>query len=96
MARRYHGTNTLVNTHSPLQVARRRRWNVNYARGCSICDTVPPGYPNMPCGSPNPPGPAPDTTGFLDAVAAAEAADVTVCLASVLRALLSPQIVTRC
>lgn len=75
---RYHGSNTLVNTHSPLQVALRRHWKVSYARGCNICDTVPPGFPNMPCGTPEPPGPAPDTSGFVDAISTAEAADVAV------------------
>jgi hypothetical protein len=47
---------------------------VTYARGCNICDIVPPGYPNMPC----PPGQATNTSGFPAAVAAASAADVAV------------------
>ena len=45
----YHGTNRLVNSHSPLQVAVRLGWDVTYAKGCNICDWVPPGFPNMPC-----------------------------------------------
>lgn len=48
----YHGTNTLVDAHSPLAAAASRGLDVMYAKGCNICDIVPPGYPNMPC----PPG----------------------------------------
>lgn len=82
-APQYHGQNTLVNSHSPLQVATRRGWNVAHAKGCNICDWVPAGYPNMPCSvgpkGDNPkPLPAPDTSGIAAAVAAAKAADVAV------------------
>ena len=45
----YHGTTTVVNTHSPLQVARRKGWDVSYAKGCEICDVRPAHYPNEPC-----------------------------------------------
>ena len=82
-APQYHGQNTLVNSHSPLQVADRRGWDVTYAKSCKICDWVPAGYPNMPCSvgpkgdNPNP-LPAPDTSGIAAAVAAAKAADVAV------------------
>lgn len=75
-APQYHGTNRLVNSHSPLLVARARGWNVTYARGCNICDIVPAGYPNMPCHGPVPP--APNTSMIPAAVAAARAADVAI------------------
>ena len=68
----YHGTNTLVNENSPLMAARARGLDVTYARGCNICDSVPPGFPNMPCTQ------ATDRSGFAAAVAAAAAADVAV------------------
>ena len=68
----YHGTNTLVDSHSPLAAAASRGLAVTYARGCNICDVVPPGFPNMPC----PPGDATNTSGFAAAAAAAAAADV--------------------
>jgi len=56
-------------------VAASRGWNITYARGCNICDVVPPpGFPNMPC----PPGQATNTSGFPGAVAAARDADVAV------------------
>ena len=70
----YHGDNKLVDSHSPLLVARARGLDVTYARGCNICDVVPPGFPNMPC----PPGKAGDRSGIPAAVAAAAAADVAV------------------
>eukprot|EP00054_Salpingoeca_dolichothecata_P016214 m.94675 g.94675 ORF g.94675 m.94675 type:complete len:813 (+) comp21873_c0_seq1:123-2561(+) len=70
----YHGTNTLVNSHSPLLVAQRNNISVSYARGCNICDVQPPGYPNMPC----PPGKATNTSGFAQAVEVAKAADVAI------------------
>lgn len=82
-APQYHGANTLVNTHSMVQVAQRRGWDVTSAKGCNICDWVPPGYPNQPCSrgsdgkDPNP-MPPPDTSGIADAVAKAKAADVAV------------------
>jgi beta-glucosidase-like glycosyl hydrolase len=49
-APQYHGQNTLVNSHSPLQVAEARGWDVSsrYAKGVNICDWVPAGYPNQP------------------------------------------------
>jgi len=81
-APQYHGSNTLVQSHSPLSVARRRGWNVSHAKGVNICDWIPPGYPNMPCtvgkdgkGGPMPP---PDTSGIPAAVRAAKAADVAI------------------
>lgn len=70
----YHGSNTLVDSHSPLMVAQSRGLNVAYSSGCNICDIVPPGFPNMPC----PPGKANDTSAIPAAVAAAQAADVAV------------------
>ena len=70
----YHGDNTLVNTHSPLQVAQARGWDVRYAKGCNICDVVPPGFPNMPC----PPGKAQDRSGFQEAVEVARGCDVAI------------------
>jgi len=70
----YHGGNTLVDSHSPLAVARARGWPVTYARGCNICDVVPPGFPNMPC----PPGAAANASMIPAAAAAAAAADVAV------------------
>lgn len=63
-----------MNSHSPLLVARARGLDVQYARGCNICDIVPPGFPNNPC----PIGKAVDRSGFPAAVAAAAAADVAV------------------
>jgi beta-xylosidase len=82
-APQYHGQNTLVDTHSPLQVAWRRGWDVTYAKGVNICDWQPQGYPNQPCsrgkdGSDPSPLPPPDTSGIAAAVAAAKAADVAV------------------
>jgi beta-glucosidase-like glycosyl hydrolase len=87
-APQYHGRNTLVDSHSPLLVARRRGWDVEYQRGVNICDWVPPGYPNQPCSrgpggaggaaDPTKPLPPPDTSGIAAAVAAAAAADVAV------------------
>eukprot|EP00040_Diaphanoeca_grandis_P037541 m.245586 g.245586 ORF g.245586 m.245586 type:complete len:1015 (+) comp33837_c3_seq28:144-3188(+) len=81
-APQYHGQNILVNSHSPLQVAIRRGWDVSYARGCNICDWTPQGYPNQPC-SHGPDGkngkyPPPDTSQIAAAVAAAKAADVAI------------------
>jgi beta-glucosidase-like glycosyl hydrolase len=70
----YHGQNDLVNSHSPLQVARSRGWSVRYERGCNICDIVPPGYPNMPC----PPGKAIDRSGIPAAALAARESDIAV------------------
>lgn len=43
----YHGTNTLVDSHSPLQSAIAAGMQVTYAKGCNICDVVPAGFPNM-------------------------------------------------
>jgi beta-glucosidase-like glycosyl hydrolase len=74
-APQYHGQNTLVDTHSPLQVAVRRGWSVVHERGCAVCDTQPKGYPNMPCEVQKKDA---DTSGFAAAVKAAEAADVAV------------------
>jgi beta-glucosidase-like glycosyl hydrolase len=72
----YHGSNTLVDTHSPLQVARRRGWEVTYAKGCEICDNMDgKAYGNNPCRAT--PGEY-NTTGFAAAVAAAKAADTVV------------------
>ena len=34
----YHGSNTLVNSHSPVQAARAAGATVTYTRGCNICD----------------------------------------------------------
>jgi hypothetical protein len=48
--------------------------NVLYARGCNICDDVPPGFPNMPCE----PGHATDSSGIPAAVDAASAASAAV------------------
>lgn len=46
----YHGSNTLVDAHSPLQVAQRRGWAVTYAHGCEICDNMDgQPYGNNPC-----------------------------------------------
>ena len=70
----YHGSNTLVDAHSPLAVARARGWAVSYARGCNICDVTPPGFPNMPC----PPGAASNASMIPAAAAAAAAADVAI------------------
>jgi beta-glucosidase-like glycosyl hydrolase len=74
-APQYHGGNTLVNSHSPLQVAQRRGWSVVYEKGCEICDVQPPGYPNMPCLVPRSNA---SKAGFEAAVAAAKAASVAV------------------
>ena len=71
----YHGTTTIVNTHSPLQVARRRGWDVAYAKGCEICDVRPAHYPNEPCRIN---ASEANTTGIAGAVAAAKAADIVV------------------
>ena len=68
----YHGTNQLVNSHSPLQVALARGYAVTYSLGCNICDVIPPGFPNMPCTK------ASDTSGIASAAAVAAAADVAV------------------
>jgi xylan 1,4-beta-xylosidase len=68
----YHGDNTLVDSHSPLMAAQALGLSVTYARGCNICDTVPPGFPNMPCTLAN------DTSGIAPAAAAAAAADVAI------------------
>ena len=68
----YAGDNTLVDSHSPLLVARRRGIDVTYARGCNICDSTPNGFPNMPCTN------ASDTSGFAEAASVAGAADVAV------------------
>jgi beta-D-xylosidase 4 len=68
----YHGSNTLVNSHSPLMVAQSRGLDVTFAQGCNICDTVPPGFPNMPCTV------ASNVSGIPAAVAAAAAADVAI------------------
>ena len=38
----YHGDNTLVNSNSPLLTALARGLHVTYAKGCNICDEVPP------------------------------------------------------
>ena len=68
----YHGDSLLVNSHSPLMAALARGLDVAYSRGCNICDTTPPGFPNMPCTQ------ARDTSGIAAAAAAAAAADVAV------------------
>jgi beta-glucosidase-like glycosyl hydrolase len=70
----YHGTNTLVDSHSPLFAALARGLSVSYAPGCAICDIVPPGFPNMPC----PPGKASNLSGIPAAIAAAAAADLAI------------------
>ena len=73
----YHGSNTLVNSHSPLLAAQAAGLDVSYSRGCNICDFPygkNPGFPNIIC----PPGKAVDKSGFPAAVAAAKAADVAV------------------
>ena len=70
----YHGTNTLVDSHSPLAAALARGLEVTYLWGCNICDVVPPGFPNMPC----PTNSANDTSGIAPAAQAAAAADVAV------------------
>ncbi len=74
-APQYHGGNTLVNSHSPLQVAQRRGWNVVYEKGCEVCDVQPQGYPNMPCRVPSSNA---SKAGFAAAVAAAKAASMAV------------------
>jgi len=68
----YHGDNQLVDSHSPLMAALARGLSVTHSRGCNICDTVPRGFPNMPCTK------ATDTSGIAAAAAAAAAADVAV------------------
>ena len=68
----YHGDNELVNSHSPLQAGLSMGLNIDYGLGCNICDTVPPGFPNMPCTQ------AGDTSHIPAAVAAAQAADVAI------------------
>ena len=48
----YHGSNSLVDSHSPLQAARAAGLSVTHAMGCNICDFpygTSPGFPNMPC-----------------------------------------------
>lgn len=70
----YHGQNDIVLSHSPLLVAASRHWSVSYARGCNICDIVPPGFPNMPC----PPGKATDKSGIAAAVSLAQQSDLAV------------------
>ena len=81
-APQYHGSNTLVESHSPIAVALRRGWNVSYAKGVNICDWVPLGYPNMPCtiGKDGKAGPMPppNTSGIPAAVEVAKAADVAI------------------
>ena len=72
MLSNYHGANTLVNTHSPLQAATALGLDVTYARGCNICDERPAGFPNMPCVKSG------DTSMIAAAVAAAKAADAAV------------------
>jgi beta-D-xylosidase 4 len=69
----YHGDNRLVDSHSPLAAALARGLDVVYSRGCNICDSVPPGFPNMPCTTKSF-----DTSGIAPAAAAAAAADVAV------------------
>ena len=49
MQSNYAGQSQLVLSHSPLQAAAAMGLDVTYARGCNICDVVPPGFPNMPC-----------------------------------------------
>lgn len=72
----YHGANTLVNTHSPLQVAQRRGWAVTYSHGCEICDNMGgKPYGNNPCRAT---AHEYNTSGFPQALAAVEAADVVV------------------
>jgi beta-D-xylosidase 4 len=68
----YHGTNLLVNTHSPIAVAAARGLSFTYSLGCNICDNVPGGFPNMPCTDSG------DTSGYAAAVDAASAAEVAV------------------
>jgi len=74
-APQYHGQNTLVNSHSPLQVAQRRGLEISYAVGCNVCDERPKGYPNFPCQIKD--GDA-NRSGFAAAVAAAKDADIAV------------------
>ena len=60
----YHGSNTLVNSWSPLMAAKAAGLDVSYARGVRICDYPygkNPGFPNMPC----------DKAGNVSQVAAA-------------------------
>lgn len=68
----YHGENTLVNANTPLLAAAAAGLTVTYSPGCAICDTLPPGFPNMPCTRSG------DESGIPAAVAAAAAADVAV------------------
>ena len=73
----YHGSNKVVNSHSPLLAAQAAGLSVTHAMGCNICDFPVggnPGFPNMPC----PDGKAKDKSMFPAAVAAAKAADVAV------------------
>ena len=74
-APQYHGQNTLVNSHSPIQVAIRRGWSVTHERGCNICDAQPKGFPNFPCQIKDSDA---DRTNISKAVAAAKAADVAI------------------
>ena len=44
----YHGSNSLVDSHSPLQAARAAGLSVTHAMGCNICDFpfgTSPGFP---------------------------------------------------
>lgn len=68
----YHGDNTLVDSHSPLQVGLSMGLNINYSLGCNICDVIPPGFPNMPCTQ------ASDTSHISAAVQAAQMADIAI------------------
>ena len=70
----YVGENKLVNFHSALQAAQQstRGLSVSYARGCSICDKQPDGFPNMPCTQTG------DKSGFAEALALARASDIAV------------------
>ena len=72
MLSNYHGANTLVERHSPLQAAAAMGLDVTYARGCNICDEQPAGFPNMPCTRSG------DTALIAAAVAAAAASDAAV------------------
>ena len=75
MLSNYHGKNSLVNSHSPLQAATAAGVDVTYAKGCNICDTYTfPGEGNMPC----PAGKANDVSGIPAAVALATTSSVAV------------------
>jgi len=64
----------LVNSHSPLDVAKSRNLRVTYAKGCNICDQANyPNYPNAIC--PEKPS---DQSGFNNALNTAKGADVVV------------------